>query len=210
MSHAMHSTAMMLISWCCRLLKMIGLFCKRALQKRPLPKRPIISRSLLIEATPYRDDALQKWGSHVTHHALHYRINISVVYGITWHIHGSPWFGVVRLYQNYSRNLLQCCSPNELMWLIRARTRDSCIALQHLAVVVPLYEWVDVTRLLRCNTQQCCSANELHCRVLQCSKWAVSHVAVPTIESCRVCWYVYTYIYIYICQYVSLPRVAVQ
>ena len=37
-----------------RLLKMMGLFCKRALRKRIYSeKRPIISRSLLIVATPY-------------------------------------------------------------------------------------------------------------------------------------------------------------
>jgi len=42
-----------------RLLKIIGLFCKRALVKEPykrddnLHKRPIVSRSLLILATPY-------------------------------------------------------------------------------------------------------------------------------------------------------------
>jgi len=37
-----------------RLLKIIGLFCKRALQKRLYSaKEHIILRSLLIEATPY-------------------------------------------------------------------------------------------------------------------------------------------------------------
>ena len=148
-----------------------------------------------MEATPYRDDALQKWGSHVRDHALHHRINISVMYGITWHIHGSP---CSVLFDGTTTTSEICCSAAlRLRWceLFGANSR-----LMYWATTRGCRSALRVSRRdpkLRCNTQQCCSANELHCRVLQCSKWAVSHVAVTTLESCRVCWYVYTYVNVY-------------
>jgi len=52
-----------------RLLKIIGLFCKRPRQKRLyLQKRPIILRSLLIVATPY---SFHTWTTDFCNHVAH-------------------------------------------------------------------------------------------------------------------------------------------